>query len=77
MKNESRSEVVDWAKCLPVSSALKEYEMANALVYLGSIIKADAGLLAELLLSKLGMTRLRNVTCNNKVFRKMRKGLIL
>ena len=64
--------VVHWAKCLLVSTALSEYEKVNALVYLGSIIRADGGSSAEIqrriALSKSAMTRLRNVSCNNKIF---------
>ena len=40
--------VMDCAKCLPVSTALSDYEKANAFVYLGSIIEADGGSLAKI-----------------------------
>ena len=37
--NASKSKVmmVDWAKCLPVFTALSNYEKVNAFVYLGFI----------------------------------------
>ena len=40
--------VVDWAKCLPVSTTLSKYEKLKGFVYLGSIIKADGGSLAKI-----------------------------
>ena len=67
-------------KCLPVSAALNEYEKVNAFAYLGSIIEADEGSSAEIqrqiTLSKLAMTRLRNIKCSNEISRKTRKKLI-
>ena len=43
--NASKMKVmeVDWAKCLPVSTALSEYEKVNAFVHLRFIIKVDRG----------------------------------
>ena len=38
-KRKSKS----WPKCLPISSALSEYEKFNTVVYVGSIIEVDGG----------------------------------
>ena len=48
--NTSKTKVmmVNQAKCLPLYTALSEYEKINAFVYLDSIIKADGGSLAEI-----------------------------
>ena len=60
--------VVHWAKSLPVSTALSEYEKDYAFVYLGSIIEADGSSSAEIqrrvALSKSAMAKLLNVACN-------------
>ena len=39
--------VVDQAKCLPLSTALSEYEKVSAFVYLDSIIEADGRLVGQ------------------------------
>ena len=72
--------VMDRTKCLPVSTALSEYEKVNAFVYLGFIIEADVGSSAEIrrriALRKSAMIRLRNVRFNDKISRKTTKRLV-
>ena len=78
--SKMKAMLVDRAKYLPVSTALNKYEKVNAFVYLGFIIEADGGSLAEIrrriALRKSFMTKLRNITSNNKISRKTRKRLI-
>ena len=71
--------VTVWSRCLPESDVLKEYEKVETFVYLNSTIKANGGSSAEIWcqisFSKSAMSRLRNITYNQKISKETRKRL--